>query len=354
MSDTSSVSVRSSNLELYRIVCMFLIVMHHYVVNSGIVPILYEAPLSAKSIYYFLFGMWGKVGINCFVLITGYFMCTKQITLRKFLKLLCEIYFYRWVIFIIFAITGFETITLSRIIKLLFPFWGVNNGFVDCFLLFYLLIPFLTVLVQHLTQKQHLYLVLGLLSVFSLLGTIPTFSISFNYVGWFCVLFVIASYIRLHPNVFFEKASLWGWSSLVLVLLSMISVVLCLWAQHRFSVDSHLAYWFVADSNKILAIGVALTSFLWFKNLKIKQSIFINTIAASTFGVLLIHANSDAMRKWLWSDCLAVASHYDQSWMSVLIHSWGGVALVFIICVLLDYLRIHLIERPIFNRFELK
>lgn len=32
--------VRNSNLELYRIIVMFLIVCHHYVVNSGLIEIM--------------------------------------------------------------------------------------------------------------------------------------------------------------------------------------------------------------------------------------------------------------------------------------------------------------------------
>lgn len=66
---------RDSNFELYRIVAMLLIIAHHFVVNSGILDKAYEAPLSANSIFLFLFGAWGKTGINCFMMITGYFMC---------------------------------------------------------------------------------------------------------------------------------------------------------------------------------------------------------------------------------------------------------------------------------------
>lgn len=90
---------RESGLELYRIIGMILIVAHHYVVNSGLLELMYQEPLCGKSIFLFLFGMWGKTGINCFVLITGYFMCTSRITLRKFLKLLMMVYFYRIIIY---------------------------------------------------------------------------------------------------------------------------------------------------------------------------------------------------------------------------------------------------------------
>lgn len=94
---------------------MLLIVAHHYVVNSGVKPLMTENPLVAKSIFLYLLGMWGKTGINCFVLITGYFMCKKQITLRKFLKLLLEVEFYNVVIGGLFLLTGYESISLKAL-----------------------------------------------------------------------------------------------------------------------------------------------------------------------------------------------------------------------------------------------
>ena len=94
---------RNSNLELFRIIVMLLIVAHHYVVNSGLTPIMAENPTSVKSIFLYLFGWAGKTGINCFVLITGYFMCKSEISLRKFLKLFGAYYFYKVLFFCVFA-----------------------------------------------------------------------------------------------------------------------------------------------------------------------------------------------------------------------------------------------------------
>ena len=84
---------RDSNIELFRIITMLLIVAHHYVVNSGLLEVMSAKPLSGKSIFLFVLGAWGKIGINCFVFITGYFMCKSNITLKKFVKLLFEIIF---------------------------------------------------------------------------------------------------------------------------------------------------------------------------------------------------------------------------------------------------------------------
>lgn len=97
---------RNSNLELYRIIVMLLIVAHHYVVNSGLIQVLENEPLDVPSCVMLVFGAWGKTGINCFVLITGYFMCRSRFTWDKLLKLYMQILFYTVIIYGVFCVTG--------------------------------------------------------------------------------------------------------------------------------------------------------------------------------------------------------------------------------------------------------
>lgn len=159
---------RSSNLELYRIVCMLLIIAHHFVVHSGLTPVdgvFMTNPTNVKTLFLWMFGMWGKIGINCFLLITGYFMCKSEITIKKFVKLLLQIYLYKFVIFTIFLATGYETFSLLRVVKLCMPLWGISSNFVGCFLVFYLTIPFWNILIRNMTQKQHQLLLILLLGV---------------------------------------------------------------------------------------------------------------------------------------------------------------------------------------------
>ena len=191
-------NVRSSNLELYRIIVMLLIVAHHYVVNSGLMDVMAEEPLSGRSVFFYLFGVWGKTGINCFLMITGYFMCMSQITVRKFLKLLFEVEFYKITIYAIFVLSGYETFSVSGCIKSIVPMLSLTDGFVSCFLVFYLCIPFLNILVHNMDRRMHGLLVLLCLFIYTVHGTLPGMSVSMNYVSWFCVLYFIASYIRLY------------------------------------------------------------------------------------------------------------------------------------------------------------
>lgn len=150
---------RNSNLELYRIIIMLLIVAHHYVVNSGLGDIIGKEPLSTHSIFFYLFGAWGKTGINCFLMITGYFMCKSQITWRKFLKLLFEVEFYKITIYAIFLLSGYETFSVFRCIKSIIPMLDIK---MDSSVVFWFLSvhTFLNILISNMDRKQHGLLIL--------------------------------------------------------------------------------------------------------------------------------------------------------------------------------------------------
>lgn len=339
---------RSSNLELYRILCMVMIVAHHFVVNSGLTDgngPLSTDPASLKSFYLEIFGAWGKTGINCFLMITGYFMCTSKITLRKFAKLMGQIYLYDFIFFLIFCYAGFESLSPKRIFILVMPVWCFGDNFISCFIGFWLTIPFLNILVNNMTKRQHELLLLLTLTMYTLLSSIPGFNVAFNYATWFVIIYFIASYIRLYPNAMLEKRKLWGWLTVILLLVTVLS----------FRIMRALigySYFFVVDCNKFFAVAIAVSSFLWFKNMNIKYSNVINAFGAGTFGVLLIHANSDAMRQWLWKDTMDVVGHYSLPFGQLVLFSVGTVLAIFVICNLIDQLRIATLEKWLFRWYD--
>lgn len=342
---------RSSNFELYRIICMMLIVAHHCVVNSGLVSTegpMVENPNSVNTLMLWTIGMWGKTGINCFLLITGYFMCTSNITLRKFLKLMLWIYIYNVFIFNIFLSFGYETLSLARIVKLLSPVWGFNVNFTSCFIGFWLTIPFWNILIKNMTKRQHEILLCLLLGMYTLLGSVPKFDVTMNYVTWFGVIYLISSYMRLYPHPIMSKKRLLMLLTISSILLSIGSMV---FMSYFFGKG---ATFFVSDSNKIFAVVVAISSFLWFKNMNISYSKLINTIGASTFGVLLIHANSDAMRQWLWKDTVDCVGHYNLPPFQLVLYILSSVVIIFIVCTVIDIIRIKLVEKPFFRWYDKK
>ena len=343
---------RDSNIELLRIVTMFFIVAHHYVVNSGLTSIggpIDSAPLSRKSVFLLLFGAWGKTGINCFVLITGYFMCKSNITLKKFVKLLGEVMFYKIIIGSVFYVTGYEEVSVKAIVKMIMPISSVQTNFTGCYILFFLFIPFLNILIKHLTEKQHALLLMLCGFTYTFFGTIKLLPVSMNYVSWFIVLYFISSYIRLYPKNIFSKTRVWGFLTIVCILLCSLSVICCTWLSVKLNKD--LWFFFVTDSNTFLSVVTGICSFMFFKNFKIKYNSLINAVASTTFGILMIHANCDAMRRWLWQDICRNVEVYNDQFMPLI--SVGCVMAIFCICSFIDWIRIIFIERPLMKKIEL-
>ena len=345
---------RQSNFELFRILTMLLIIAHHYVVNSGIATAdgpIFENPTSLHALWILLWGGWGKTGVNCFVLLSGWFMCEKSITLRKFLKLLCEFMFYRIVIAAAFWLTGYEKISLMGILDTLIPVRELSDGFTGAYLVFFLFIPFLNILVRNLTERQHLRLLALLAFVYVFFGTFrPLFSVAMNYVSWFAVLFLAAAYIRRYPKKFFEGTWRWGSIAGCFMLLSALSVIAGAVVSKR--IGKTYYYVAVTDCNTLLAVCTGLSLFLFFRNLRIKPNRLVNAIAATTFGVFCIHACSDTMRQWLWRDTLKNNEYFART--AGYVHIIAAVAAVFTVCALIDAVRIRYIEKPFFRVLDRK
>lgn len=173
----------------------------------------------------------------------------------------------------------------------------------------------------------------------------PFIKVSYNYVTWFSVLFLIASYIRNYGILVGRKVN-WGVCLLISILVSMGSVILFVIIKQKLHI-SIPCYWLVSDSYAIMAIVVAVCGLMYFKDLKMPQSKIINTIASSVFGVLLIHANSNTMRQWLWKDTVNVIGQYNSDYYWLLAIS--SVLSIFIVCVIIDQIRIRLFEKPLFK-----
>lgn len=327
---------------------MIVIVAHHYVVNSGLTDVINQkAVLEFRDYFLLIFGWGGKTAINCFVLITGYFMCTSHITGKKFFKLLGEIEFYKALIYLIFLVSGYEAFSVKSFLKSVTPFYSIGSGFTNSYLVFFLLIPFINKLIGALAQKEHGLLLLVCLGAYTVVPSFLFGSVPINYIGWFTIVYLIGAYIRLYPIPHSDDAMFWEIATAIVLILSWLSVAVL--ANIGLLIGrTGLYYYEVADSNKFLAVSLSICAFLLFKNLKLGCIRWINTVSASTFGVLMIHANSDTMRQWLWKDVLNNVGVYESDF--IIVHAVGAVTGVFAICTVLDIARkagVRLLRRSV-------
>lgn len=347
-------NIRKSNIELLRIIGMLMIVAHHYVVNSGIMNAFETGNTSMNYVFLTLWGMWGKTGINVFILISGYFMCTSNLTIRRYCKVFLEWVLYHFGIYIIMLIAGYETVGLKRTLDLLFEIFIYANrsgSFISSFFIFYLFIPFINIFIRSITREEFKKFVILLIFVFTVLSTFFFNKDIFGEVFWFIAVYFIGAYLRLYPPVWSDSFKTSGRLfilSLVITYASVVFMIIVGSVIHKGSPT-----FFVYDANKLGAVLVSVMMFATFKNLSIGYSKVINLIAKTTFGVLLIHANSSAWRRFMWEDLLHVNTFYSLPLIDLIFRSVLIVAGVFVVCSLIDMIRIYLVEKPVFNHFDL-
>lgn len=321
--------IRSSNIELLRIFCMFLIVAHHLVVFSPIYQnCISKTEQTFNSYYLLVFGGFGKIGINCFVLITSYFMSAKDIKIQKLIKLILQIEFWRIVISLLFLFSGHKVLLSDLFI---YPtVQSLKTGFIPTFLLFYLTIPFLNKIINRCSEKQHLLLIIVRFIIFSLLG--PLFPFFHTYLIWFPVLFFVGSYIRRYNTLFLKKV--WYLLGLISFSISVFMIIV--------GTKSGQPYYWVVDSQKPLAFITSICFFCAFKNIKMPNSRIINIIAATTFGIFLIHSDNRLMHDFIFNDILKSSELLNSEY--TVIKSVVYTLLVFSFCSILDFVRSRTFE----------
>lgn len=340
---------RDSNLELMRILLMYLIIAHHMVVNSSVMLMWTSSSLTPSGAFLTLWGMWGKSAINAFVMVTGWFMCRSRLTWRRYAKLLLQIYFWILAGCAILAVAGAQGVTIRAIAKgILSPFRYINDDFVASFIAMYLFIPFMNCLIYALDRTNHLRLLGALLVMNSFIPTFLVSNTAFTEFGWYCTLYLLAAYLRIYEPAWScdrrRVSRLFAGS----VGLSIVSVCALMFIGRRMGLSTWIAYYLVFDSGKLLAFVCGVSCFLWFRGLDMQRSRMVNAVASTTFGVLLIHAHSGAMGAWLWEDIVDVSGHYLSLSLPALI-AWSIAvpAMVFCVCSCLDMLRQRFVE-PIY------
>lgn len=340
---------RNSSIELLRILSMFAIVIHHYAVHGTLNSDHYNpAILSTLRVNLFLHYL-GKVGVCCFVIIGAYFLCEKRFNFRRPINLILTMMFYSFDIYLVLKY-GFHTgiwgtDTFART-WLPFPLPS-GYWFVYAYIVMLLAMPCLNIIINHLTQRKLLLLIVGLFILWSIIpagiwmfGTKPDTSVEdfgYTYTTYFFLLYFVGAYLRKYRNKFWNSTWMTGLASVVSILIAILLTFLV-------NGQSSLYYYEdIAGTNGPIVLISAVFIFAFFRNIQLNSKI-INYIAGSMFGVYLIHDNS-FIRPLIWKKFISSAELAH----SVSVYTIRGLEyslLIFIGCILLDIV----IRRLLFSK----
>lgn len=337
---------RQSNLELLRIVSMTLIVAHHYSVHGGfILP-----EMNFNKAFIQVLSLGGKLGVDCFVLITGYFMIESKFRLEKLVKLWAQIWFYSILFMAIFYGFGITEFNFDTFIRNLMPITYSMYWFATTYLVLYILTLFLNPAVKAMSRKRYLALVGTLGILWSVFPTITNGDFGYSTLGLFILLYLIGGYFRLYPTPWTGRCKSNFLFGIIMygIIIASAFLVDCLESSipQLAGFESYLA-----GENKITTILCAVGLFLGFKNLKMRYHPWLNRVAASMFSVYLIQENN-FIHPLIWSKWFKNRLY---SWSSDLwIHALVCIVIVIVVCTVIDQIRIYWIERPILETFRKK
>lgn len=188
---------RQSNIELLRILCMFFIVTTHFI-GHALFPgkdIIFGSQ-SAMNLAKFLNGFF-VVGVNCFILISGYFGV--KFKLRGLLKIYLTCFFYGLLGYLCHLLIDGQHIGRTILDWSLFSLSKGQWWFVKGYIILFFCAPFLNIPINAMNKRQYIY-VLILFSIinlyFGFIGGQEIYNNNGFSAAQFVYLYIIGGYIR--------------------------------------------------------------------------------------------------------------------------------------------------------------
>lgn len=329
---------RNSNFEILRILSMTMILGLHYL-NSGMGGGLDTTNAINHVIAYSLESVFIS-SVNCFILISGYFLLHKRVTgFSKAVELYLLMVLYDLFLFL-FAILSRE-ISFSRkeVLYLLFPFLAGRRWFLRSYIILLLFVPFLNVLIQHLTQKSHAFMCAIQLMLFSVWPTFlpnaPTTDSGYGIIN-FITLYLIATYLKKYvvfngkrKNVIMAGACY-----------AFFTVIICLCS---FTKMKHHAW----DYNNLFVIFASISLFVMFLNMTERNNRTVNLLSGTMFDVYIIHT-SFYIRDIVYHQIMKTELYINHSFM--IVHLFTCIVLQLFCFTMIGWLR-QLIWKPTIGRW---
>lgn len=346
LKNNSRVLERDSNYELLRIVCMLFIVMHHFI-TEAVMPDLFRTDVAEMDwnrvamigLNYFCF-----VGVNVFVLISGYYGI--RFKWRGLGNLYFTCAFYAFLAYLIHLYLDGVSLGRSAIYHSVLVFSHNQWWFMGAYMVLYIFSPLINKGLDAMNKREHIGLIAAFTFVSVYLGFV--WNTGCNVTGYnvtqMVYMYIIGNYIRRYVDM--DKLISKRRKIVGIYVVSM-SVMVAIFTMNTFVWHSEapfLRMWLY--TNPLLIIG-SIAFFMIFGTLRFKSRV-VNWIAASVLaGYLLPEAIYVSPQLYTYGHLLVGSSITLAD--VVLIIVWGGVILM--ACVLIDKIRMILMI-PIWRAFD--
>lgn len=276
---------RNFNVDLLRVILIFMIIVHHILLRGCGLRELYKNSFENSNLIFSFINAFLVVAVNCFFLISGYYGIKKNY--EKIVKLVLAVYSVYWAINIVGLIAGSQSLDREFIKGLIFPisqYWFIFVYLVLCYIG-----PYLNILLEHMTVYQKQKLLVFLLIIwcgYAFLIDNPIFGANDGYsLGFAIILYIAGDYIgktkldKILPTksllIYFISSAVNGFIIIYLIYLGKT-----VFAWHMYSYN-----------NPLVLIG-SISLFLLLKNIKNSNLLNISRLGRYVVYVYIFHSTS--------------------------------------------------------------
>ena len=330
---------RNAGIELLRILAILMVISLHRAGHNT----LYAAPQFSLSYYVLWFIQTASYkAVDIFFLISGFFGVTQRLKLAKLLKMEFKVVIYILVFYLLAVGVGYVPFRGRGVLFAFFPWLRGQYWYYTAYFSLMLLAPWLNKLVQQMSQKQYLLLLL----LFFGASAIPLGDAFFTEDGysviWAVGLYLLGGYIRLYGTKL-PKVRNCLLLSFLCTAFSFLWFVAVGGITQRLFGKEILSTHFLVYTRVPIVLG-AVFALMGFSRINIrgKAARIINSISGCTFGVYLIHS-SLFMDTLFWVKLFPGEPVADKPWYWLYVI--GTVLLMYVICLAIEWVRNKLFAR---------
>lgn len=307
MMDTKLRTVRNSNLEILRILCVIAIIYSHASSQGELFTVIPNDP----QISYFMLTGFDRIACGVFIVISAWFLCDKPFKSDRFLRTWLTVFTLSVPLMLFCVYYAKIDVVWDTLSSVFFPLTRIPLWFCSYYLMLLLLSPILNVIINELSEIKQKYL----LCVFFVFMVIPA-SVSVHYgvmnheLFHFIFLYLLTGYLKNHPAKCFSNqlfnASMFFIMTLLILIIRVGGHLGILGDLSDDAIDLGESYRTRLQSLPNLVSVFCL--FFFFNNLKQRHIPIVNYISNLTLGIYVFH-QTPVFRDYLWIEVFKNRAH---------------------------------------------
>lgn len=203
---------RMGNLDILRALAMMMVVVLHFLGKGELLGDVTASSMGSVGTAAWVLEAFCIVAVNCYMLLSGYFLCESEFKWSRLLKLYLQVWMYSVGVGILAAGIGLvpaDQVDTHYYLTLFFPVSMGHYWFMTAYLFLYVLFPVAGVAVKRMDERSLRRSILLMLGVFCVLKSVLPFRLEEDGMGydviWYLCVFMLAAYIRRYGVSFLKK-----------------------------------------------------------------------------------------------------------------------------------------------------